>query len=53
MAASLVVEDERGTYTQLVRHPHNGYYAGDFSSDLTVSVPDGLRPVSQQPAWSL
>ena len=38
MAASLVVEDERGTYTQLVRHPHNGYYAGDFSSELTVSV---------------
>lgn len=30
MAASLTIEEERGT---LVRtpHPHNGYYAGDFS----------------------
>jgi hypothetical protein len=29
MAASLVIEEEAGTYTGRV-HPHNGYYAGDF-----------------------
>ena len=31
MAASLTVEQESGTYTARIRHPHNGYYAGDFS----------------------
>ena len=42
MAALLFIEEESGTYTALVRHPHNGYYAGDFSqtsqpgSDLRV-----------------
>ena len=30
MATSLVIEEERGTCTGYV-HPHNGYYAGDFS----------------------
>lgn len=30
MAASLVVEQEQGTYVGS-RHSHNGYYAGDFS----------------------
>ena len=29
MAASLVIEEERGTFVRSV-HPHNGYYAGDF-----------------------
>ena len=29
MTASLIVEEERGTYTR-TPHPHNGYYAGDF-----------------------
>jgi len=32
MATSLIVEDEHGTYVGTARHPHNGYYAGDFSS---------------------
>lgn len=37
MAASITVEEERGTYRRSM-HPHNGYYAGDFSGlDLTVS----------------
>ena len=37
MAASITVEEERGTYRRST-HPHNGYYAGDFSRlDLTVS----------------
>jgi hypothetical protein len=31
MAASILIEEERGTYTRSP-HPHNGYYAGDFSS---------------------
>jgi hypothetical protein len=31
MAASLIIEQESGTYTAPFRHPHNGYYAGDFS----------------------
>ena len=30
MAASLVIEEESGTTTGRT-HPHNGYYAGDFS----------------------
>lgn len=31
MAATIPVETEAGTYCGRV-HPHNGYYAGDFSS---------------------
>ena len=27
-----IVEEEIGTYTPRSAHPHNGYYAGDFSS---------------------
>ena len=30
MAASLMIEEERGTCVR-TPHPHNGYYAGDFS----------------------
>lgn len=30
MAATITVEEEHGTYTRTPRHPHNGYYAGDF-----------------------
>jgi hypothetical protein len=31
MTASRFVEEEQGTYTGR-QHPHNGYYAGDFST---------------------
>jgi hypothetical protein len=31
MAASLLVQQESGTYTGRIRHSHNGYFAGDFS----------------------
>ena len=31
MAATIPVETESGTYSGRV-HPHNGYFAGDFSS---------------------
>jgi hypothetical protein len=34
MAASIVVEEERGTYTGTPSHPHNGYYAGEFTDRL-------------------
>ncbi len=30
MAASLFIEEDSGVYTARPRHPHNGYYAGDF-----------------------
>ena len=30
MTASIVIEEERGTHVGTPRHPHNGYYAGDF-----------------------
>ena len=30
MAASIIIEEEFGTYTRRI-HPHNGYSAGDFS----------------------
>jgi hypothetical protein len=30
MAASIIIEEERGTFVRSP-HPHNGYYAGDFS----------------------
>ena len=39
MAASRFIEEESGTYTSRYRHPHNGYYAGDFSQ-MPVTVPD-------------
>ena len=29
MSTRLTIEDEAGTMTR-PRHPHNGYYAGDF-----------------------
>jgi hypothetical protein len=31
MAASLIIEDESGTYSARPRHRHNGHYAGDLS----------------------
>jgi hypothetical protein len=34
MAATIPVEVETGTYSGRV-HPHNGYYAGDFTSSRT------------------
>lgn len=53
MAASLIIEEESGTCTGWV-HPHNGYYAGDFSdvlmatwSELTATMK--LRRVPAQP----
>ena len=39
MSRSLVIEEERGTCSGFV-HPHNGYYAGDFS----------IRPATPEPS---
>ena len=36
MAASLLIEDESGVYTGSIRHPHNGYWAGEFSGSQTT-----------------
>jgi hypothetical protein len=32
MAASLIIEQERGTYVGVPRGAHQGYYAGKFTS---------------------
>ena len=37
MASALVIEEESGT-TRATRHPHNGYYAGDFGPRGTCST---------------
>ena len=56
MAASLLIEEESGTYTALFRHPHNGYYAGDFSqttrsgAELRASSP-GRRDAPRAWQW--
>jgi hypothetical protein len=53
MAASRFIEEESGTDTARPRHPHNGYYAGDFSG-RPLTVPD-LRLIvykpHDRPAW--
>ena len=37
MAASLIIEQEQGTYVGS-RHTHNGYYAGDFSQSRRLEA---------------
>ncbi len=34
-----IIEEESGTYSPRSTHPHNGYYAGDFSS-AAIKQPD-------------
>jgi hypothetical protein len=43
MAASLIIEQEQGTYVGS-RHAHNGYYACDFSQTRPPSEPLRLVP---------
>jgi hypothetical protein len=45
MSRSLVIEEQRGTCRGHV-HPHDGYYAGDFS---TPAAP--IAQVRQAPPW--
>jgi hypothetical protein len=44
MAASIIIEEESGTFTGHA-HPHNGYYAGDFSVPL-VAAADRYDPIA-------
>ena len=52
MAATRIIEEERGAYVGFV-HPHNGYYAGDFSRRgvRTPMVPttDPAAPITALP----
>ncbi len=45
MAATMLIEEEQGTYIR-TPHPHNGYYAGDFTG-LPVHLP---APPAPRPA---
>ena len=45
MAASLIIEEESGTYTPRFHRRHNGYYAGDFSrTSRSGATPSGGLP---------
>ena len=44
MAASIIIEQESGTYTPRIRR-HNGYYAGDFSRGLAEAACVVAHPV--------
>jgi hypothetical protein len=43
MSASIIIEQESGTFTRSI-HRHNGYYAGHFSTHRVTlpSAPDPL-----------
>jgi len=48
MAATIFIEQESGTSRGWV-HPHNGYYAGDFSSPRTTGRADSFNPAQALP----
>ena len=48
MTASRFVEEEQGTYTGR-QHPHNGYYAGDFSTGPSRPGPGTTFTSSTRP----
>ena len=58
MAASLIIEEESGTYDR-TPHAHNGYYAGDFTdqpmlTNTQLAALTALRgKQARHPAWSL
>jgi hypothetical protein len=62
MATSRIIEEETGTSAGRV-HPHNGYWAGDFTGHATFQGARELtndprpscsiRAGAQVPAWSL
>ena len=49
MAASMILEQESGSWTGSI-HPHNGYYAGDFTDvpPTTQSQLDALMTVCRE-----
>ena len=52
MAASLIIEQEQGTYVGS-RHTHNGYYAGDFSQPRRLEASSPRVPDSRSHARDL
>ena len=44
MASTRIIEQDHGTYTGLVTHHHNGYYAGEFSRQGTVRASADTTP---------
>jgi hypothetical protein len=52
MATTMVIEEERGT-TSGYRHPHNGYYAGDFFPRAAAVADTSQVPDSAQAASAL
>ena len=48
---SHVVEEESGTFAPRTPHPHNGYYAGDFSTvPFHLPEPGVLRGINETAA---
>ena len=50
MAATRIVEEERGSFTGTPRNPHQGYYAGDFGG--SPSAFDGFARATRHAASS-
>ena len=51
MAATRIIEEERGTYVGFFVHAHNSYYAGDFSGrDARGATAPNVHPVASTPA---
>ena len=48
MAATIFIEQESGTSRGWV-HPHNGYYAGDFSAPRTTGGATTFNPAQVLP----
>jgi hypothetical protein len=44
-----IIEEEKGSYSR-TPHPHNGYYAGDFSTRWTSSRRTTRRPAQTSPS---
>jgi hypothetical protein len=52
MAASIIIEEERGTHVRSP-HPHNGYYAGDFSAQPLRVNNSAIARWTPKGPWSL
>jgi hypothetical protein len=46
----MFIEEESGTCTARSRHPHNGYYAGDFSQASWSGAELRPSPLTAVPA---
>jgi hypothetical protein len=51
MAATRIIEEERGVCASRSAHHHNGYHAGDFSR-VPITLPGTEIPVSARSATS-